>query len=122
MQLRNWHVRAFKTKMYENSFFCRKSDAVPDPEKTSLVDQNSNSKIKAISNGTKNHRDPENGEPVQGSAVKQVLASLVAQLGTINTGMAFGFSAIAIPQLLEKNSTIQIDTDQESWIGNETFK
>lgn len=63
--------------------------------------------------------DPENGHTVNGSVVRQVLAAVVAQLGTINTGMTFGFSAIALPQLQEPNSTIPIveGSSEESWIG-----
>lgn len=43
----------------------------------------------------------------------------MAQLGTLNTGMAFGFSAIAVPQLQEPNSNIPIGkgSSEESWIG-----
>lgn len=52
-----------------------------------------------------------------GSVWKQILAAIVAQLGTINTGMVFGFSAIAIPQLQEPNSTIPITMSEASWIG-----
>lgn len=63
--------------------------------------------------------DPENVRIVNGSVVRQVLAAVVAQLGTINTGMTFGFSAIALPQLQEPNSTIPIveGSSEESWIG-----
>lgn len=47
----------------------------------------------------------------------QVIAALIANLGTINTGMVFGFSAVAIPQLEKIDSIIPIDKDQASWIG-----
>lgn len=65
------------------------------------------------------HTDLEGGD-IKGSVVRQVLAALVAQLGTINTGMTFGFSAIALPQLQEPNSTIPIvaDSAEESWIAS----
>lgn len=53
----------------------------------------------------------------RGKALRQVLASFVANLGTINTGMAFGFSATALPQMKEANSTLPITDDQASWIG-----
>lgn len=62
--------------------------------------------------------DGETQRVLQKSVLKQVLAAFVAQLGTVNTGMGFGFSAIAIPQLRDANSLIIIDDIQESWIGN----
>lgn len=49
--------------------------------------------------------------------MRQVVAAFIANLGTINTGLAFGFSAVAIPQLEAKDSFIQIDENQASWIG-----
>lgn len=58
------------------------------------------------------------GPSINGSALRQVLASFVAQLGTINTGMAFGFSAIALPQLESLNSTITISKVQSSWVAS----
>ncbi|CAH1405651.1 unnamed protein product [Nezara viridula] len=45
-------------------------------------------------------------------------AALMANLGTINTGMAFGFSAVAIPQLEAPDSLIPIDKDQASWVAS----
>lgn len=62
-------------------------------------------------------QEPANPHLSHGSATRQILAAFVAQLGTVNTGMAFGFSAIAIPQLRAVNSTMPIDDVQESWIG-----
>jgi SP family facilitated glucose transporter-like MFS transporter 8 len=38
------------------------------------------------------------------SCLLQVLAAFIANLGTINTGLVFGFSAVAIPQLEEAAS------------------
>lgn len=61
--------------------------------------------------------DPDKPPSSRHSVIKQILAAFVAQLGTVNTGMAFGFSAIAIPQLRDANSTIPITETQESWIG-----
>ncbi|KAG7210338.1 hypothetical protein KM043_011876 [Ampulex compressa] len=102
---------------------------VQDPEKTTLVDSGLLPKIqsstkledeKAIlaSNGI--HNDPESGPTIRASAFRQVAAAFVAQLGTINTGMVFGFSAIALPQLQEPNSTIHITegSSEESWIAS----
>ncbi|XP_032669321.1 facilitated trehalose transporter Tret1-like isoform X2 [Odontomachus brunneus] len=105
-----------------------KNCGVQDPEKTSLVDSTLLPKFQPstlpndekIANGSGAHDDPEDPRPLRGSAVRQVLASLVAQLGTINTGMTFGFSAIALPQLQESNSTIPIQegSTEESWIAS----
>lgn len=53
----------------------------------------------------------------RGKALKQVLASFVANLGTVNTGMAFGFSATSLPQLKDPNSFIKVTEDQATWIG-----
>ncbi|BES91820.1 Sugar (and other) transporter [Nesidiocoris tenuis] len=55
----------------------------------------------------------------RGSSLRQVCASLMANIGTINTGMAFGFPAVAIPQLQEENNGfITIDKYQSSWIAS----
>lgn len=54
----------------------------------------------------------------RGSALKQVIAAFVANLGTINTGMVFGFSAVTIPQLKEESSFIKIDDEKASWIAS----
>lgn len=73
----------------------------------------------AASNG--NHQQSAQDEKqARGSALRQVLAAFVAQLGTINTGMVFGFSAIAIPQLRLETSPIKIGVNEESWIGKKT--
>ncbi|KAG6794506.1 facilitated trehalose transporter Tret1 isoform X1 [Apis mellifera caucasica] len=75
---------------------------------------------KPVLAGHSANTNPENGHSVHGSAVRQVLAAVVAQLGTLNTGMAFGFSAIAVPQLQEPNSNIPIGkgSSEESWIAS----
>ncbi|XP_049866386.1 facilitated trehalose transporter Tret1-like isoform X2 [Pectinophora gossypiella] len=54
----------------------------------------------------------------RGKALKQILASFVANLGTINTGMAFGFSATALPQMKKEDSSIHITEDEASWIAS----
>lgn len=55
----------------------------------------------------------------RGSSFRQVCASLMANIGTINTGMAFGFPAVAIPQLeLPDNGYFTIDKYQASWIAS----
>lgn len=53
----------------------------------------------------------------RGKALRQIVAAFIANAGTINTGLVFGFSAVAIPQLREAASSIQIDASQSSWIG-----
>lgn len=53
----------------------------------------------------------------RGKALRQVVAAFIANLGTINTGLVFGFSAVVIPQLKREDSLIQIDESQASWIG-----
>ncbi|XP_043506075.1 facilitated trehalose transporter Tret1-like isoform X1 [Polistes fuscatus] len=112
----------------ENPFLKSKMSNSNDAERTSLVDSallpktqstTDDGKMNSTANITNN--DPESAKPIdKGSAVRQVLAALVAQLGTINTGMTFGFSAIALPQLQEANSTIPIvqGSSEESWIAS----
>lgn len=103
--------------------YFRKNCDTQDPEKTSLVDSALLPKIQPstlLDNERPNlNNDPESDRTLRGSAVRQVLAAVVAQLGTINTGMAFGFSAIALPQLQEPDSIIPIKegSTEESWIG-----
>ncbi|XP_050681691.1 facilitated trehalose transporter Tret1-like isoform X2 [Leptidea sinapis] len=58
------------------------------------------------------------GKEGRGKAFKQVIASLIANIGTINTGMAFGFSAMALPQLKSADSLIQITENEASWIAS----
>lgn len=53
----------------------------------------------------------------RGKAFRQIIAALIANIGPMNTGLIFGFSAIAIPQLTSPDSHIQINADQASWIG-----
>ncbi|XP_046388737.1 facilitated trehalose transporter Tret1-2 homolog isoform X2 [Ischnura elegans] len=56
--------------------------------------------------------------PVRGSALRQILVAFVANIGTINTGMVFGFSAVAIPQMEMPNSTLPINEEQASWVAS----
>lgn len=53
----------------------------------------------------------------RGKAFRQIVAAFIANTGTLNTGLVFGFSAVAIPQLKSLDSPIQIDMVQASWIG-----
>ncbi|XP_048514908.1 facilitated trehalose transporter Tret1-like isoform X2 [Athalia rosae] len=62
--------------------------------------------------------DKQNAKAARGSAVRQVLAAVAAQLGTINTGMVFGFSAIALPQLKAPTSEILVTETEASWIAS----
>jgi facilitated trehalose transporter len=84
------------------------------------MDQNYNAAIQSITNSIDNNQEP-NRKNRQGSPYRQMLAALVAQLGTINTGMAFGFPAIALPQLKDGNGTININLNEASWIGINIF-
>lgn len=61
--------------------------------------------------------NPYTNKKERGKAFRQVVAAFIANLGTINTGLVFGFSAVVIPQLKQKDSIIQIDESQASWIG-----
>lgn len=53
----------------------------------------------------------------RGKPFRQIVAAFIANIGVINTGLIFGFSAVAIPQLEAPDSKIQIDEYQASWIG-----
>lgn len=61
--------------------------------------------------------NPFQNKHERGKALRQVIAAVVANLGTINTGLMFGFSAVVIPQLKRPDSIIPIDENQASWIG-----
>lgn len=104
-----------KTSLVDSALLPKiQPSALLHDEKTNLGGANGAAAAAAAANG-----DPEDGRTSRGSAVRQVLAAVVAQLGTINTGMAFGFSAIALPQLQEPDSIIPIKegSTEESWIG-----
>lgn len=118
--------------MYSNPclVFQRKNGGNQGPEeKATLVDHNLVPKI--LVNGPA-QMDTENGktqQPQFGSSLRQVSAAFVAQLGTVNTGMTFGFSAIAIPQMkaitttIMDSSTVLNDTDSyfNCTVMNETL-
>ncbi|XP_077284436.1 facilitated trehalose transporter Tret1-like isoform X2 [Arctopsyche grandis] len=64
---------------------------------------------------------PERERPVKdgrGKALRQVIAAFIANLGCINTGLVFGFSAVAVPQLEDPTSFIKIDEFQASWVAS----
>lgn len=53
----------------------------------------------------------------RGKAFRQVVVAFIANIATINTGLIFGFSAVAIPQLEAEDSYIKVDKYQASWVG-----
>lgn len=53
----------------------------------------------------------------RGKAMRQITASFIANIGPMNTGLIFGFSAVCLPQLLSPSSSIPIDHNQASWVG-----
>lgn len=83
--------------------------------------------------------ESQNEKAERGKAMRQIVASFIANIGTINTGLIFGFSAVGknicdgiflnrqlnffyefhpvIPQLRLATSDISIDDSQASWIG-----
>lgn len=75
--------------------------------------------VKTAPNGTVSEAGNDNHTKKQerGKPFRQIMAAFVANIGTINTGLIFGFSAIAVPQLEQPDSTIPIDEYQASWIG-----
>lgn len=73
-----------------------------------IVKTNPNGAIHAESQFDKNER---------GKALRQVIAAFIANIGTINTGLIFGFSAVVIPQLQSPSSSITVNESQVSWIG-----
>jgi hypothetical protein len=91
-------------------FFCRFR-----LERASLV---SVKPIEILKSSTVNNLYSHDKKTERGKASRQIIASLIANIGTINTGMIFGYSAVAIPQLLEPDSKVSVNEDQASWIGN----
>lgn len=90
----------------------------PLPPPPTIVQTNSNGDVVPIVGINKNTtKSKSNSKNERGKAFRQVVAAFVANLGTINTGLIFGFSAVVIPQLRAKDSIISIDENQASWIG-----
>lgn len=54
--------------------------------------------------------------------MRQIVAAFIANIGTMNTGLIFGFSAVVIPQLESPDSLIPIDEFQASWVGKLDFE
>lgn len=80
--------------------------------------------VKSASNGTVTIAAANDGMVVQqpdknerGKAFRQIIAAFIANIGTINTGLVFGFSAVVIPQLVMPDSVLKVDDSQISWIG-----
>lgn len=57
-------------------------------------------------------------QKTHGSSLKQVAAAIFANLGNVNTGMVFGFSAAATSQLISPDSPNRITFEQASWIAS----
>jgi facilitated trehalose transporter len=89
------------------SFIIPRNDAVP------FIKNGIKPTIENIQKGKQ--KDPSKAG--RGKALRQIIAALIVNLGTINTGMAFGFSATALPQLKANGSSIHITENQASWIG-----
>ncbi|GLG93599.1 hypothetical protein R5R35_003750 [Gryllus longicercus] len=94
--------------------FIMKSNGALDVESKALVGGTSDKKA-TIVDVEKNKSDSKKN---RGSAWRQVLAAFVANIGTINTGLVFGFAAVANPQLREPGSSISVNEEQASWIAS----
>ncbi|XP_050423740.1 facilitated trehalose transporter Tret1-like [Adelges cooleyi] len=57
-------------------------------------------------------------KPKKGSSFKQIVVALAANVGTMNTGLVFGYSAVSLPQLQAKGSRLLINRHQASWIAS----
>lgn len=51
------------------------------------------------------------------TACLQLGYGLWVNLTVIGIGLAFGWPAVSMPQLLEKNSTMHTTLDDQAWIG-----
>lgn len=87
-----------------------------------LVNESNKSAPVIVSQTPQNQTDAQTSNPFQckqdrGKALRQVVAAFIVNLGTINTGLVFGFSAVVIPQLKRDDSIIPITDSEASWIG-----
>lgn len=93
-------------------------------QKVSLIDGDSNSKkpqlVKTNPNGytTPAQAESQFDKKERGKAFRQILAAFIANIGPMNTGLIFGFSAVVIPQLQAPSSSIPIDEEQSSWVAS----
>lgn len=47
----------------------------------------------------------------------QLAATVATHVNSVSVGMCQGYSAVLLPQLEDSNSSIQVNTDEASWIG-----
>lgn len=66
---------------------------------------------------SQNNASFKNRKDERGSSLRQVTAAFIANLGTINTGMTFGFSAVANPKL-KHDSLLKITSSEASWVAS----
>lgn len=83
--------------------------------KVSLIGNNGSQKPQIVKSPVQ--AESQFNKEERGKALRQIIAAFIVNIGTINTGLIFGFSAVVIPQLTSPNSTLQVDKSQESWIG-----
>lgn len=84
-------------------------------QKVSLIGNNASTKPQIVKTPVQVESQFDKKE--RGKAFRQVLAAFIVNIGTVNTGLIFGWSAVAIPQLMKADSLITIDKNQSSWIG-----
>jgi hypothetical protein len=101
---------------------CAKTINSKHNQKVSLIGNNGSTKPQIVKTNASGITSPVQVESQfdkseRGKAFRQVLAAFIVNIGTINTGLIFGWSAVAIPQLKREDSSIPIDADQASWIG-----
>ncbi|XP_046672449.1 facilitated trehalose transporter Tret1-like isoform X3 [Homalodisca vitripennis] len=61
------------------------------------------------------------GGPRVSSITIQVAATLVANLGILNTGMMIGFPSVLLPPLLKVGPGLHISFDQATWLSSISF-
>lgn len=49
--------------------------------------------------------------------VVQVAVCLISNTALLPSGMTLGFTAVALPYMLQPNDLFHVDSDQASWIG-----
>ena len=84
-------------------------------QKVSLIGNNANPKPQIVKTAVQVESQFDKKE--RGKAFRQVLASFIVNIGTINTGLIFGWSAVALPQLMAEDSSIKVSVEENSWIG-----